>query len=141
KERIGTHMFIICSHPPRVSKTRSPRIRTFVEEIAIPAPYRSKLRQERCHLSDIDDIPVCQVAAIADASACPAPVVQLFYNPASGSFRADRLLLLERALEAAGARVIRAISCVTADPLAIAPDASHVCIAGGDGTVRHVAAL
>lgn len=65
-------------------------------------------------------------------------LVQLFFNPASGSFAPGRIDALAAAFEAAGARVERTPSL--AGPPAVLPDASHVCIAGGDGTVRHVAA-
>jgi diacylglycerol kinase family enzyme len=64
-------------------------------------------------------------------------IVQLFYNPTSGSHSPRKLNALARSLEAAGATVIRAqsLDCTPA----IALEATHVCIAGGDGTVRHVA--
>lgn len=65
-------------------------------------------------------------------------VVQLFYNPASGSFSPRRLRALAGALRAEGARVIETPSV---DRAPIVDDrATHICIAGGDGTVRHVAA-
>ena len=66
-----------------------------------------------------------------------AAVVQLFFNPASGSYSPRRLKALTHALEAAGAEVILTTS-VDEVP-SIAPDATHICIAAGDGTVRHVA--
>lgn len=65
-------------------------------------------------------------------------VVQLFFNPASGSYSPRRLRALTHALEAAGAEVVLTTS-VDEVPR-IAEDATHVCIAAGDGTVRHVAA-
>lgn len=65
------------------------------------------------------------------------PVVQLFFNPASGSYSPRRLRALTHALEAAGAEVVLTTS-VDEVPL-IAADATHICIAAGDGTVRHVA--
>lgn len=65
------------------------------------------------------------------------PVVQLFYNPASGSFDPVRIARLERAFAASGARVLTSPS--VSEPPVIAQDATHACIAGGDGTVRHVA--
>ncbi|HEY6817395.1 MAG TPA: diacylglycerol kinase family protein [Croceibacterium sp.] len=64
-------------------------------------------------------------------------VVQLFSNPASGSYRARRLRALVRALEARGAIVHRSESR-DGIPI-IRDDATHVCVAAGDGTVRHVA--
>ena len=64
-------------------------------------------------------------------------VVQLFSNPASGRYRPRRLRALARALEARGATVHL---CESASGLpAIRDDATHVCVAAGDGTVRHVA--
>ena len=69
--------------------------------------------------------------------AAAQPVVQLFFNPRAGGRRAGRVNALARAFEAAGARVLPGVS---ADgPPRIAPEATHVCIAAGDGTVRHVA--
>lgn len=64
-------------------------------------------------------------------------VVQLFFNPASGSYSPRRLRALTHALEAAGAEVILTTSIDEVPK--IAADATHVCIAAGDGTVRHVA--
>lgn len=68
-----------------------------------------------------------------------APVVQLFYNPRAGSFSARKLDALARAFRAEGADVVLAPSVDS--PPAIDPQATHVCIAGGDGTIRHVAAM
>ncbi len=65
-------------------------------------------------------------------------VVQLFYNPAAGSYSARRLRTLAGALRAEGAEVI-ATPSIDGAPM-LAERATHVCIAGGDGTVRHVAA-
>ena len=65
------------------------------------------------------------------------PVVQLFSNPRAGRRRAGRVAALARAFEAEGARVLPGVS---ADgPPQVAPEATHVCVAAGDGTVRHVA--
>ena len=65
------------------------------------------------------------------------PVVQLFSNPHAGGRRAGLVDALARAFEAEGAQVLR---CISADgPPQIAPEATHVCVAAGDGTVRHVA--
>jgi len=64
-------------------------------------------------------------------------VVQLFSNPASGGYRARHLRALVRALEARGATVH---ACESRNGVpAIRDDATHVCVSGGDGTVRHVA--
>lgn len=64
-------------------------------------------------------------------------IVQLFSNPTSGGYRARRLRALVRALEARGATVHH---CLSRDGVPeIRGDATHVCVAAGDGTVRHVA--
>jgi diacylglycerol kinase family enzyme len=64
-------------------------------------------------------------------------VVQLFSNPRAGAHSARRLRALAEAFEARGARVLL---CETDDGIPrIAAEASHVCVAAGDGTVRHVA--
>jgi len=65
------------------------------------------------------------------------PVVQLFSNPRSGTYRARRVRALVRALEAQGATVHQCRSVDTTPE--IRADATHVCVAAGDGTVRHVA--
>lgn len=64
-------------------------------------------------------------------------VVQLFSNPASGGYKARRLRALVRALEARGATVHHAQSRDGAP--VIHDDATHIVVAAGDGTVRHVA--
>jgi diacylglycerol kinase (ATP) len=66
-----------------------------------------------------------------------SPIVQLFSNPASGGYRRRRLRALVRALEARGATVHH-VESRDGTP-AIRDDATHVCVAAGDGTVRHVA--
>ncbi|MGZ3266080.1 MAG: diacylglycerol/lipid kinase family protein, partial [Croceibacterium sp.] len=63
-------------------------------------------------------------------------MVQVFSNPASGRHSRDRIAALTRALEAHGAKVLLS-ECGSGIPQ-IAPEATHVCVAGGDGTVRHV---
>jgi diacylglycerol kinase family enzyme len=63
-------------------------------------------------------------------------VVQIFFNPASGSYSARRIRALGKAFEGQGATVIQT-GC-SADPPAIAENVDHVCIAGGDGTVRDI---
>lgn len=70
--------------------------------------------------------------------ATAAPVVQLFCNPASGSYSPRRIAALTSAFESLGAKVLLTHSID--EPPAIADEATHVCIAAGDGTVRHVAA-
>lgn len=64
--------------------------------------------------------------------------VQLFANPHSGTHSPRRIAALRRAFEAAGADVVES-EASAASPPEIDPRASHVCVAGGDGTVRHVA--
>lgn len=64
--------------------------------------------------------------------------VQLFVNPDAGSSSHRRFGALRRAFEAAGARVI--VSESREGAVAIADEADHVCVVGGDGTLRHVAA-
>lgn len=65
------------------------------------------------------------------------PRVQLFYNPTSGSFTPRTLKALVSAFTQEGAEVIPTPS-VNSTPV-VPHDVTHVCIAGGDGTVRHVA--
>ncbi|HEX7819815.1 MAG TPA: diacylglycerol kinase family protein [Sphingobium sp.] len=66
-----------------------------------------------------------------------AQVVQLFSNPQAGTYSRRRVRALTRALQDMGATVVQSVS---ADgPPEILAEADHVCIAGGDGTVRHVA--
>ncbi|MXP42133.1 hypothetical protein GRI75_10825 [Altererythrobacter soli] len=67
------------------------------------------------------------------------PRVQLFANPQSGTHSARRIAALRRAFESAGAEVIESESSAAVPP-EIDPLATHICVAGGDGTVRHVAA-
>lgn len=64
-------------------------------------------------------------------------MVQLFSNPASGRHRARKLRALVRAFEDLGATVISCESSHVSP--AIREEVDHVCVAGGDGTVRHVA--
>ena len=71
-----------------------------------------------------------------DSSATP-PVIQLFSNPDAGKSSARRVEALTAAFEAAGARVLPSVSA--GGPPDIAEEATQVCVAGGDGTVRHVA--
>jgi diacylglycerol kinase family enzyme len=67
------------------------------------------------------------------------PTIQLYYNPRAGSYSARRLDALVAAFKSEGAGVILAGSVDGVPP--VAPEATHVCIAGGDGTIRHVAAM
>jgi len=67
------------------------------------------------------------------------PTVQLFYNPRSGGFCARRLRALVNAIKAERAEVILTPSA-EGEPV-LSQAATHVCIAGGDGTIRHVAAM
>jgi len=66
-----------------------------------------------------------------------AQVVQLFGNPRAGTHSVRRVRALIRALEAEGARVIHCESASGVPEIDTA--ATHVCVAAGDGTVRHVA--
>ena len=65
------------------------------------------------------------------------PVVQLFYNPHAGTHSVRGLRELVAAFEAEGACVMPSPSIDHVPE--IAEQTTHVCIAGGDGTVRHVA--
>jgi diacylglycerol kinase family enzyme len=66
------------------------------------------------------------------------PRVQLFSNALSGTYSPRRIGALRRAFEAAGAQVVESEASAARAP-AIDDSATHVCVAGGDGTVRHVA--
>jgi diacylglycerol kinase family enzyme len=67
-----------------------------------------------------------------------SPVVQIIANPDAGSSSRRRLRALQHAFSAAGARIVQSES--RAGEVRIDPDAEHICIVGGDGTLRHVAA-
>ena len=64
-------------------------------------------------------------------------VVQLFGNPRSGAHSARQLRTLAEAFEARGAKVL--LTETDDGTPTIAVEATHVCVAAGDGTVRHVA--
>jgi diacylglycerol kinase family enzyme len=64
-------------------------------------------------------------------------VVQLVSNPSAGRHNAQRIAELGRAFEALGATV-HLTPCRTQPP-PIRDNTTHVCVAAGDGTVRHVA--
>jgi diacylglycerol kinase (ATP) len=66
-------------------------------------------------------------------------VVQLISNPSAGRHKARRIADLGRAFEQLGATV-RYTPCGT-EPPPIGDDTTHVCVAAGDGTVRHVAGM
>jgi diacylglycerol kinase (ATP) len=69
------------------------------------------------------------------------PRLQLVTNPLSGNHSAARIAALAVALEARGFAV-RVTPSSPSHPLVLDPAAAHLCVAGGDGTVRHtVAAL
>jgi len=64
-------------------------------------------------------------------------VVQLISNPSAGRHKERRIRALIRAFEDLGATVHYA-ECGQ-EPPPLRKDATHVCVAAGDGTVRHVA--
>ena len=66
------------------------------------------------------------------------PIVQIIANPDAGSSSRRRLRALQHAFAAAGARVL--LSESRAVEVLIDADTNHVCVVGGDGTLRHVAA-
>jgi diacylglycerol kinase family enzyme len=66
-----------------------------------------------------------------------AEVVQLFSNPRTGRHSRGKVAALAEALRKRGATVL--LSESADGPPRIAEEADHVCVAGGDGTVRHVA--
>ena len=68
----------------------------------------------------------------------PQALVQLFYNSTAGGYSPSRIAELADALRETGARV--RLTPSSFEPPVIDPAATHVCVAGGDGTVRHVAA-
>lgn len=66
-------------------------------------------------------------------------VVQLIANPRAGRHKVYRIRALAQAFERLGATV-HYTEC-SASPPPIREDVTHVCIAAGDGTVRHVAGM
>ncbi|HEY0269444.1 MAG TPA: diacylglycerol kinase family protein [Sphingomonas sp.] len=64
--------------------------------------------------------------------------VQLFHNPASGSYSAATIAALAAAFTARGATVLP--GCSSDGPPTLDERVTHVCIAAGDGTVRHIGA-
>jgi diacylglycerol kinase (ATP) len=67
-----------------------------------------------------------------------SPILQLVRNPQSGSHDAKLIASLTAALGERGF-VVKLATSSAREPFVFDPDASHVCVAGGDGTVRHVA--
>jgi len=65
------------------------------------------------------------------------PLVQIVYNPASGGYSPARIGALRVAFEARHARTV--LTPTGREPIAIDADADLLCVAGGDGTVRHAA--
>lgn len=65
------------------------------------------------------------------------PLIQIVYNASSGGYAPARIDALRAAFEARGARV--RLSPTGKEPIAIDAEAQGLCIAGGDGTVRHAA--
>ena len=68
----------------------------------------------------------------------PGPTVQVFYNRTAGGHCPRRLAALRAGFEARGATVILA-ECGPGHAIELGEEASHVCVVGGDGTLRHVA--
>lgn len=68
-----------------------------------------------------------------------SPVVQVIANPSSGRHKVQRIRALAAAFERLGAEV-HYTECA-AQPPPIREGMTHVCIAAGDGTVRHVAGM
>jgi diacylglycerol kinase family enzyme len=64
--------------------------------------------------------------------------IQIVANPAAGSHCMEKVGALASALERAGAEVIRS-ECGPGRDVAIDARADHLCVVGGDGTVRHAA--
>jgi diacylglycerol kinase (ATP) len=67
------------------------------------------------------------------------PLLQLVRNPHSGSHDGKIIDAIAAALRDKGYTVVLSTSAAR-EPFIFDPEASHVCVAGGDGTVRHVAA-
>lgn len=67
-----------------------------------------------------------------------SPTVQLFYNRTSGGHCPRRLAALRAGFEALGARVVLS-ECGPGHAIEVGGESSHVCVVGGDGTLRHVA--
>jgi diacylglycerol kinase (ATP) len=64
--------------------------------------------------------------------------IQIVSNPAAGTHCVRKVAELAAALERAGAEVIQS-QCGPGSDVCIADDADHLCVVGGDGTVRHAA--
>jgi diacylglycerol kinase (ATP) len=69
----------------------------------------------------------------------PPQRAQLVFNPLSGNHSTARIDRLAAALSSVGFTVTLTPSSPQ-HPLIIDPGSTHICVAGGDGTVRHVAA-
>jgi diacylglycerol kinase family enzyme len=65
-------------------------------------------------------------------------VIQLVANPAAGAHSARRVAELSEAFQRGGAEVLFSHSGPR-HPFAVDPRATHLCVVGGDGTMRHVA--
>jgi diacylglycerol kinase (ATP) len=63
--------------------------------------------------------------------------VEIVYNPTSGGYSPARIEALRAAFERQGASV--RLSPTGPEPIAIDPGTDLLCVAGGDGTVRHAA--
>ncbi len=71
--------------------------------------------------------------------AMPAALLQLVSNPLSGTYNRQEIAALVEALSCRGFKVKQDISSPD-HPFTPDKAATHICVAGGDGTVRHVAA-
>lgn len=67
------------------------------------------------------------------------PLLQLVRNPGSGSHDPNMIAAIASALESKGFHVELSTSSAR-EPFKPDAKAAHICVAGGDGTVRHVAA-
>lgn len=65
------------------------------------------------------------------------PQVQIVYNPRSGGYSSADIDALRAAFEARGAHVL--LSPTSDRPIEIDSDTRRLCVAGGDGTLRHAA--
>src|SRR5688500_10876668 len=65
-------------------------------------------------------------------------VVQLVANRTAGGHQVERIAALAQAFERTGAQVVMS-ECGPHCDFPLDPDADHLCVIGGDGTIRHAA--